>query len=103
MGAEDLTFAAFKVLPIDPARIRGSSSSTSGMFAEASDELAGASSCREAVDLIVDSIQRACEDIGSAHVGFVTKEDVVGYVYFVTANVHFNLMCEYVDWQKRNG
>ncbi|KAF5386792.1 hypothetical protein D9615_001600 [Tricholomella constricta] len=76
-GAET-TFAAFKVLPIDPARIRRESS-TGGNFeyTEAADELSGASNCREAADLIVDGIRRACEDIGGAHGEFVTSEDVV--------------------------
>ncbi|TFK42309.1 SacI homology domain-containing protein [Crucibulum laeve] len=74
----DKSFAAFKVLPIDPARIRRASSTNSGMYADASDELSGAGSCREAVDLIVDSIYRACEDAGSAQgADFVKKEDVV--------------------------
>ncbi|KAF9469322.1 SacI homology domain-containing protein [Collybia nuda] len=75
-GAET-TYAAFKVLPIDPARRRASSSSGGGSYAEASDELSGASSCQEAVDLIVDSIRRACEDVGAADGSFVVDEDVV--------------------------
>jgi hypothetical protein len=76
-GAET-SFAAFKVLPIDPARIRrASSSGGDGAYAEAADELSGASSCQEAVDMIVESIQRAYEDIGGADGVFVTNEDVV--------------------------
>lgn len=76
-NAEQTAFAAFKVLPIDPTRIRRASSGASGLYADASDELNGASSCREAVDLIVDSIYRGCEDAGSTHSNFVTSEDVV--------------------------
>lgn len=76
-NAEQTAFAAFKVLPIDPTRIRRASSTASGLYADASDELNGASSCREAVDLIVDSIYRGCEDAGSTHSNFVTNEDVV--------------------------
>jgi len=75
LGSER-TFAAFKVLPIDPARMRASSGGGS-TYAEAADELSGASSCQEAVNLIVNSIWRACEDVGATDGGFVTDEDVV--------------------------
>ncbi|KAF9014086.1 SacI homology domain-containing protein [Cyathus striatus] len=71
------TFCAFKVLPIDPARIRRLSSTSSGMYADVSDELSSAASCKEAADLIVDSIQRACQDIGGGQGEFVVNEDVV--------------------------
>jgi phosphatidylinositol 4-phosphatase len=47
------------------------------LYAEAADELSGASSCQEATNLIVDSIRRACEDVGVIDSGFVTNEDVV--------------------------
>jgi hypothetical protein len=51
------------------------------MYAEAADELSGASSCQEATNLIVDSIQRACNDVGTIiSDGFVTNEDVVRWV-----------------------
>lgn len=79
-GAET-TFAAFKVLPIDPARIRRASSTGGSSYAEPADELSGASSCKQAVDLIVESIRKACEDIGGADGDFVTNEDVVGCVF----------------------
>ena len=71
------TLAAFKVLPIDPARRRTSSNGGELMYAEAADELSGASSCQEAANLIVNSIQRACKDAGVVSDGFVTSEDVV--------------------------
>lgn len=72
----DQTFAAFKVLPIDPARIRRSSSTGDGMYAEASDEMSVAATCKEAVDLIVESIEQGCrEEGGSVEVDEV---DVVG-------------------------
>ncbi|KAF8635542.1 hypothetical protein AX17_003925 [Amanita inopinata Kibby_2008] len=70
------TFAAFKVLPVDPARIRRASSTGDGGYAEASDELNNASTCREAVDLIVDSVERACRDVGWR--GRIVEGDVVG-------------------------
>lgn len=76
-GAET-TFAAFKVLPIDPARIRRASSTGGNVeYTEAADELSGASNCQEAVDLITDSIRKACEDVGGVDGNFVTSEDVV--------------------------
>ena len=72
----DQTFAAFKVLPVDPARIRRSSSTGDGMYAEASDEMSVATTCKEAVDLIVQSIEQGCrENNGSVE---VVDMDVVG-------------------------
>ncbi|KAJ7109515.1 SacI homology domain-containing protein [Mycena epipterygia] len=79
-GAALTSFAAFKVLPIDPARTRRASS-MGGTYAESSEELSGAGCCREAVDLIVDSIRRACEEMGNdggSVAGLVAEEDVVG-------------------------
>ncbi|KAH7908877.1 SacI homology domain-containing protein [Hygrophoropsis aurantiaca] len=69
------TFAAFKVLPIDPARIR--SGSTSSGYAEPADDLVGATTCKEVVDLMVDSIRRMCEDVGNTRGEFVLSEDIV--------------------------
>ncbi len=47
-----------------------------------SDEMQSAATCREAVDLIVDRIWRACEDVGGAHgERFVVQEDVVRWVF----------------------
>jgi phosphatidylinositol 4-phosphatase len=69
-----MTFAAFKALPVDPARTRRGSSTG---FAEPADDLTGASTCKEAVDLMVDMIQRACEDLGSVHGNIVTDGEVV--------------------------
>lgn len=70
------SFAAFKVLPIDPARNRRANGGST--FTEPADELTGASNCKEAVDLIIESIRGACEDVGGAHGQFVTEADVVG-------------------------
>ncbi|KAJ7709765.1 SacI homology domain-containing protein [Mycena rosella] len=81
------SFAAFKVLPIDPARTRRASSmGGGGAYVDSAEELSGAGSCREAVDLMVDSIRRACEEmgndgrVGDSVAGLVTEEDVVGCV-----------------------
>lgn len=76
-----VNFGAFKVLPIDPGRVKRHSSYESeasdgggGM----SDEMRGAATCREAVDLIVERIERACGDIGGAQgKDFIVSEDVV--------------------------
>ncbi|ESK89839.1 hypothetical protein Moror_824 [Moniliophthora roreri MCA 2997] len=79
----DKTFAAFKMLPIDPARIRRISSSGTGTaeYADATDELTSASTCKEAVDLVVNAIVAACKDVGaiggSKEGDFVKEEDVV--------------------------
>ncbi|KAL0946732.1 hypothetical protein HGRIS_012911 [Hohenbuehelia grisea] len=75
-ASSDRAFAAFKVLPIDPARIRRGPSS-GGLYAETADELTGAANCRDAADMIVESIRRACEDIGNTRPDFVSYEDVV--------------------------
>ncbi|KAF7294817.1 hypothetical protein MIND_01019600 [Mycena indigotica] len=81
-GNARTAYAAFKVLPIDPARTRRASSSAGG-YVDSAEELSGAGSCREAADLIVDAIRRACEDLGNdgrpGHAGgLVDEEDVVG-------------------------
>ncbi|KAH9981344.1 SacI homology domain-containing protein [Lactifluus volemus] len=62
-GSDDVTsFAAFKALPIDPARMRRADGSTFIVESAAPNELAGASTCREAVDLMVDTIVCACTE-----------------------------------------
>jgi len=71
----DTAFAAFKALPIDPARRRESSSGPT--FTEQADELTGAVSCKQAVNIMVDSIVRACEDVGRIHGDFITEADIV--------------------------
>ncbi len=63
------TFAAFKMLPIDPTRSRSQSAS--------SEEVEMAGSCREAVNMVVERIKRACEDVGGVDSGFVREGDVV--------------------------
>ncbi|PPQ91427.1 hypothetical protein CVT25_014315 [Psilocybe cyanescens] len=77
-----VNFGAFKVLPIDPGRVRKHSSYASEVTdggGGMSDEMNGAATCREAVDLIVERIERACEDVGGAQgKDFIVGEDVVG-------------------------
>lgn len=80
-GAGQQNFAAFKVLPIDPARGRRMSSATSALYSDTSDEMHGAESCKEAVDLVVERIQNACEDVGGGQGDFVANEDIVRSVY----------------------
>lgn len=63
------TFAAFKMLPIDPTRSRSQSAG--------SEEVEIAGSCREAVNMVVERIKRACEDVGGVDSGFVREGDVV--------------------------
>ena len=76
---KDTTFAAFKVLPIDPARSRREN----GSFFEPADELTGVSNCKEAVDVMVDAIHRACQEAGGARGEFIKQEDVVRCVVFI--------------------
>ncbi|KAF8559644.1 hypothetical protein OG21DRAFT_1594475 [Imleria badia] len=69
--AKDASFAAFKALPVGSTR-------NGSRYAEPADDLAGATSCKEAVDLIADAIKRACEDIGSTSGDdFVCEADIV--------------------------
>ncbi|KAK0463920.1 inositol 5'-phosphatase [Desarmillaria tabescens] len=63
------TFAALKMLPIDPTRSQSQSAS--------SEEVEIAGSCREAVNMVVERIKRACEDVGGVDSGFVREGDVV--------------------------
>ncbi|KAI0082839.1 hypothetical protein K474DRAFT_1584893 [Panus rudis PR-1116 ss-1] len=70
---DDVTFAAFKALPVDPARSRRDN----GSFVEPADELTGATNCKEAVDLMVEAIRRACADVGNSPDDFVTDSDIV--------------------------
>jgi len=72
--ASDKVFAAFKTLPIDPARSRRAT----GSIIEPADELSGAKNCKEAVDLMVDSIVKACRDVGAGHqLNFIVEEPIV--------------------------
>lgn len=71
-GASDTCFAAFKVLPVEPARVRSGSRTR---YAEPADDLAEATTCDQVVDLMVNAIRGACEDKGSPPV--VMDRDVV--------------------------
>jgi len=72
--ASDRVFAAFKALPIDPARSRRAT----GGIIEPADELSGAKNCKEAVDLMVESIVKACKDVGGGRQpNFVAEQAVV--------------------------
>ncbi|KAL1743446.1 SacI homology domain-containing protein [Schizophyllum fasciatum] len=87
----EATFAAFKVLQIDPTRTRhearggsvvgGTIDSRTSAYAEPADELSGARDCQEAVDMIVEAVEAACKDVGGG-IGpkgedFVKQEDIV--------------------------
>lgn len=72
-AGQETVFAAFKVLPVDPARARRET----GSFIQATDELAVAKNCKEAVDMIVQAIRQACANVGNDHRDFVTESDVV--------------------------
>jgi hypothetical protein len=66
----EATFAAFKALPVDPTRSRQ-------LGVSAADELVGATTCADAVDIIVSAIRDACADAGNTREDFVKEEDVV--------------------------
>lgn len=72
----DTSFAAFKALPVGSTHVRNES-----RYTEVTDNLTSATSCKEAVDLIVDTIKKACEDVGSASGDdFIYEEDIVRLV-----------------------
>lgn len=63
---DDTAFAAFKLLPINPTRIRrAASTATVNSDHDYSVGLGDATNCKEATELIVDAIQRACGDLGN--------------------------------------
>ena len=73
-----VNYGAFKILPIDPARVRRGSSGMSEVYMGLCDEMKDARTCRDAGDLIVDRIRRACEEVaGGQGDKFVMEEDVV--------------------------
>lgn len=74
-GTTNVCFAAFKALPVDPARVRSGSSTG---YAEPADDLAGATTCKQVVDMMVNNIKRACEDAGNSPV--IIDRDVVRWV-----------------------
>jgi hypothetical protein len=99
------------VLPIDPTRTRRASSFGGNQaYVDSAEELSGAGSCREVVDLMVDSIRRACEEMGNdgrgadGVVGLVAEEDVVGWVALLTVlrRCDATLTRNYSGWQKRS-
>ncbi|KAH9843189.1 SacI homology domain-containing protein [Rhodofomes roseus] len=70
----DSSFVAFKMLPIDPTRTRRDT----GSFIEPADELAGATNCKQAADMIVSTIRQACVEAGGAQGdNFIAEEDIV--------------------------
>ncbi|KAJ7063419.1 SacI homology domain-containing protein [Mycena amicta] len=96
------SYGAFKVLPIDPTRTRRASSSVGG-YVDSAEELSGAGSCREAVELMVDSIRRACEEMGNdgrPGDGLVADEDVVGCVFGLW--VYFWLTLDASAWRRHS-
>lgn len=69
----ETSYAAFKALPVDPARMRR----TTGSF-ETANELSLATTCKEVVDSIVGTIRDAVVDAnGDRPATFVAEEDVV--------------------------
>lgn len=72
--ASDRVFAAFKVLPIDPTRLR----QVTGSILEPVDELSGAKNCKEAADMMVEFIVKACREVGAGRQpDFIVQEAVV--------------------------
>lgn len=95
----DVTFAAFKSLPIDPARSRREN----GSFVEPADELTGATNCKEAVDFMVEAIRKACVDVGNDE-DLVKEEAVVrsAALRFLHHDDWAVLITSVAAWQRLN-
>lgn len=94
---DEVSFVALKALPVDPARGRRESRS----YEEPSDDLSGVSSCREAVDVIVEAIRRACEEVGSVKEDFLKDSDIVRCVFLYTSPCTLCSLLSVV-WMKQN-
>jgi hypothetical protein len=100
-AVDTTSFAAFKALPIDPARTCGHDGST---FVEsaAPDEFLG--TCREAVDRMVDCIVRACIDAsGGDFAPVVRQEDIVRSAIVVFPSPSLLIIDSDSAWQRRRG
>lgn len=72
--AGDKVFVAFKALPIDPTR----SGRETESVVEPADELSAAKNCKEAIDSVVESIVKACRDVGGGRQSdFVVETPIV--------------------------
>ena len=67
--------AAFKVLPTDHLQNKS----------DVEDPIASATTCRDAVNLMVDMVEKACADVGNTLPNFVIEEDIVRYDDFMTS------------------
>ena len=95
---ESTSFAAFKALPIDPARSRR----TTGSFEESADDLSFAKTCKEAVDVMVSSVQQACTGVGISRNGLVIEDDIVRHVaHLLVCDFLLTLWC--IVWLKHRG
>lgn len=96
--SNDTSFAAFKALPVGSTHVREGS-----RYAEPADDLAGATTCKEAVDLIVDAVRRACKDVGSASGDdFISEEDIVRLVCQYHAIIVRQTQCLASAYQRRS-
>jgi hypothetical protein len=75
--------AAFKALPIDYAT----------RPPDVEDPVASATTCRDAVDVMVDMMRKACADVGSAVPDFVVEKDIVRLMsFFLSFVLHLSLL-----------
>lgn len=96
-GTGQVNYAAFKVLPVDSARLNRESSATSEFYVATSDEMQSASTCREAADLIVDKIYQACEDVGGGQNDFLVREDIVRQVFHLFCLLRHVCTSRFID------
>ena len=86
-GMEEACYVTFKALPVEAAWLRRDSRS----YEEPSDDLSGVSSCKEAVDLIVEAIRRACEDIGNDRADLIKTSEIVRQVLILSRYLFLRL------------
>lgn len=98
-NSDGVSFSAFKVLPVDPFRVR----SESTVYGEPADGLVGATTCKEVADLTVDAIKRACQKAGNDRQdNFVVEGDIVRLVCFECTQTMMLNANAYIVWRRHS-
>jgi phosphatidylinositol 4-phosphatase len=87
--------AAFKALPTDHVQ----------STPDVEDPVASATTCRGAVNLMVEMVRKACVDVGNALPDFVVEEDIVRYVTLTSTPARHSfvtsMLCESLSEAQR--
>ncbi|TDL25045.1 hypothetical protein BD410DRAFT_718891 [Rickenella mellea] len=76
VGDQLSSYVAFKSLPVDPMHMRRAKEGFEELSI-GSDDLSRAETCKDAVNVIVDAIVRACADVGNSNPSIVTESEIV--------------------------